>query len=277
MLGPWQDARVEQRSPAWTGTVVLGDGVLVYAGPAAQVEHHVHDAVQLVVALGRPLVVDAGAPVVTSAALISSRTPHALHSCPDPVALVLVEPRGPRGRSLRALGDLVGGRELDERLGDPSPPGDDETPERLLEWADELLARLVGGDQSSRDADVTPPIRDALRLVERALPGAVRLGDVASDVAISPSRLTHRFRAEVGMPFRRYVVWARLRRAALLVQGGSDLTTAAATAGFADSAHLSRTFRSLFGLPPSEALSSVRIVSRHDRIVQAEHSPDGVP
>ncbi|BBY31562.1 hypothetical protein GCM10023114_33850 [Mycolicibacterium sediminis] len=35
------------------------------------------------------------------------------------------------------------------------------------------------------------------------------------------------------------------------VQAGDDLTTAAHTAGFADSAHLSRTCRDTFGLPPS--------------------------
>ena len=43
----------------------------------------------------------------------------------------------------------------------------------------------------------------------------------------------------------------------------------AADAGFADSAHLSRTFRSLFGLAPSDILPIVRIESRFDRSVQA--------
>ena len=56
------------------------------------------------------------------------------------------------------------------------------------------------------------------------------------------------------MPFRRYVLWMRLRLAAQEVSAGANLTRAAISAGFADSAHLSRVFRQTFGLPPSALL-----------------------
>jgi AraC-like DNA-binding protein len=51
------------------------------------------------------------------------------------------------------------------------------------------------------------------------------------------------------------------------VAGGETLTGAAAAAGFSDSAHLSRTFRRAFGLPPS-ALLNMRSLEV-DRSVQA--------
>jgi AraC-like DNA-binding protein len=50
------------------------------------------------------------------------------------------------------------------------------------------------------------------------------------------------------MGLRRYVLWLRLRHVVACVAIGY---TAAHEAGFADSAHLSRTFRSMFGLPLS--------------------------
>lgn len=77
------------------------------------------------------------------------------------------------------------------------------------------------------------------------------LVQAAAEAHISPSRLTHLFTGEVGIPFRRYGLWVRLRRAAEHVAGGTNLTRAAVAAGFSDSAHLSRAFKTNFGLSPS--------------------------
>ena len=93
-----------------------------------------------------------------------------------------------------------------------------------------------------------------MRYVDEHLDGSLRLEDIAQHVGLSPRQLRRDIADQLGMPFRRYVLWRRLRRAVLAVRRGDDLTTAAATAGFADSAHFSRVFRSLFGLTPSEVL-----------------------
>ena len=84
----------------------------------------------------------------------------------------------------------------------------------------------------------------------------MRGAELAARVGLSASRFTHLFTEQVGIPLRRYVLWSRLRVAITLVQGGDDLTGAAHGAGFADSAHLTRTTREMFGLPPS-------VLSRH--------------
>ena len=47
------------------------------------------------------------------------------------------------------------------------------------------------------------------------------------------------------------MLWLRLERAVAVFAAGGSLTDAAHAAGFADSAHLSRTFRRMFGLAPS--------------------------
>jgi AraC-like DNA-binding protein len=117
-------------------------------------------------------------------------------------------------------------------------------------WA--LALDGVGGEW------LRPHVRDArvtrvLDIVKREFPQAPPLAALAKAVRVSPSRLIHLWKDEVGVSIRRYVLWLRLRHVVACVVVGQSLTAAAHESGFADSAHLSRTFRSMFGL----ALSSL--------------------
>ena len=60
----------------------------------------------------------------------------------------------------------------------------------------------------------------------------------------------HLFAQHTGTSLRSYALWAKLRRALREALSGASLTTAAHAAGFADSAHLSHSFKAMFGLPP---------------------------
>ena len=88
----------------------------------------------------------------------------------------------------------------------------------------------------------------------------VPIADVAARVSLSPSRLAHLVRAEMGMPARRYLLWLRLRDAVGELTRGASITEAAHAAGFADAAHLSRTFRRMLGFTPSTALRVSKFV-----------------
>ena len=63
------------------------------------------------------------------------------------------------------------------------------------------------------------------------------------------------FKAATGQTFRRFKQWSALQHAARQIAAGELVRTAAMDAGFADTAHLSRTFRASFGLTPSEAIA----------------------
>jgi AraC-like DNA-binding protein len=90
-----------------------------------------------------------------------------------------------------------------------------------------------------------------------------RLRQLADGLGLSPSRLSHRFKAEVGVTIRGYRRWARLSAAIAELAAGSTLTDAAHNAGFADLAHLSRTFRSHLGLAPTDVLAGSRWLAPH--------------
>lgn len=108
------------------------------------------------------------------------------------------------------------------------------------------------GTGHSVTARLHPAVAHVLRTVPARLDnGSIRLHDLAREVHLSESRLTHVFSAELGLPFRAYVRWLRVQRAVELLAAGHSLTEVAHRAGFADSAHLTRVCRRMFGAPPS--------------------------
>ena len=70
-------------------------------------------------------------------------------------------------------------------------------------------------------------------------------------VHLSPGRFTHLFKDEVGLPFRRYMLWRKVTRAMLSMGRERTLAAAAQCGDFSDAAHLTRTFGQMFGMNPS--------------------------
>jgi AraC family transcriptional regulator len=68
---------------------------------------------------------------------------------------------------------------------------------------------------------------------------------------LSPSRFRHLFAEQTGMALRQYILWRRFVSVWEHRMNGESLSTAAHAAGFADSAHLTRTSRRMIGIPPS--------------------------
>ena len=77
------------------------------------------------------------------------------------------------------------------------------------------------------------------------------LETAAASVHLSPGRFAHLFKEQLGLPFRRYMLWRKLTRAMLAIGRESNIAAAAHAADFADAAHLTRTFHQMFGIPPS--------------------------
>ncbi len=71
---------------------------------------------------------------------------------------------------------------------------------------------------------------------------------IVANVPLSKSRLSHLFVEQAGITLRRYILWQRLRRAIAIIVEGQSITDAAYDASFSDLPHLSRTFKSMFGI-----------------------------
>jgi AraC-like DNA-binding protein len=126
-------------------------------------------------------------------------------------------------------------------------------------WTD-TLDELASGGAPRRPID--PRIIRALAAIKEDFLAPPPAAELAAGVGLSPGRLIHLFTQEMGLPVRRYILWLRLRDVLFTLVAGKSLTEAAHQAGFSDSPHLSRTFRGMFGFPPSaiaDARGGVRI------------------
>ena len=124
-------------------------------------------------------------------------------------------------------------------------------------WLSEALEDLAGFAGRS-GASIDPRIRRVLRGLRHDHAAFVRADSAAAAANLSASRFQHLFTQEVGVPFRRYRAWCRMRAAISAVLDGSNLTDAAHMAGFSDQPHFSREFRRMFGATPHYGLANAR-------------------
>lgn len=127
------------------------------------------------------------------------------------------------------------------------------------------LATAWSGFVMGRD-DLREAVGDAMKLPSRRVDARLlraidcveegtTVVEAAARVRLSASRLTHLMSDELGVSPRAFSVWFKLQRAIhhALFSGG-NLTDAAHAAGFADSAHLTRTCKQLMGVRPGRML-----------------------
>jgi AraC-like DNA-binding protein len=184
--------------------------------------------------------------------LTAADVPHSLDGRGTEVLLVFSDPEAEVGAALLSrLGGaarLFSSTERDSltRNADPMSlmgPGG-------VAWTGRVL-ELLGGEAPPARL-MHPQVRKVLRLLSEQPVGTDHsLAALARRTQLSPGRLMHAFTESVGIPLRPYLAWLRLQRAAGAIVSGMALSQAALSAGFSDAAHMGRTFRRMFGAPPS--------------------------
>jgi AraC-like DNA-binding protein len=81
--------------------------------------------------------------------------------------------------------------------------------------------------------------------------------ELAGRLGLERTKALRMFKQSTGTTFRQFKRWTGLQHAARLIVAGALVRTAAMDAGFADTAHLTRTFKQCFGLTPSQAIAGV--------------------
>lgn len=110
-------------------------------------------------------------------------------------------------------------------------------------------------------ADIS--IKTVKEIIDRDEEKKLPLSKLAEQVNLSESRLAHLLKDVVGIPLRRYLLWKRLISALKKILQGHNLTYTAHSAGFSDSAHLSRTFKSNFGINLSKIFKNSTFIQFH--------------
>ncbi|MFD6416965.1 AraC family transcriptional regulator [Streptomyces sp. NPDC060194] len=137
--------------------------------------------------------------------------------------------------------------------------------ESRLPWLLTALARRHGtGVRTTRDRvpgarTVAEAVRDRLADELTAPPS---LAALAAELGLSRYQLLRAFRDTYGMPPYAWLAQYRVLRARALLDTGHRPAEAAALAGFADQAHLTRWFRRVTGSTPAAYRNSVQDRSR---------------
>ncbi len=100
-----------------------------------------------------------------------------------------------------------------------------------------------------------------LLIKQRHAQNDLALTDLAKAVNLSPSRLSHLFKAQMGISIQKFIIWIRMKAAtAYMLKESMHLTKAAYNAGFYDTAHFSKHFKEIFGIKPSLVYNNSCIV-----------------
>lgn len=249
-------AESASRRPLWR----LDGPRTLFVGPLDRNAAHEHGApVFLAGPYGRfALKVGNGPWRTCRTALIPAGVPHELRLDGDPLGVLYLEPQAEGAPALQAL--LRDAEEADGAL--IGHAGETETFRALFDdpaslgWADEAIADLTRFSARRAPCAVDARVRRAANLA--AENETARLDQAARAAGLSLSRLQHLFTAEIGVSFRRYRRWTRMRRAIAEIVGGASFTAAAHAAGYADQPHFARDFRRTFGAPASRSLTDVR-------------------
>lgn len=236
-------------------------GSTFFAGPLAYNASHQHGAPVYLAGLYGSFRIRflPGAWIACRTAFVPAGMRHELDCSGDPLAVLYREPEA----GARTLLGLMGpGEEIDGAR--VSQSGEIESLRAPYEcrrgaaWAGEAVADLARfaeqRDGSSPDARIARIVAELSRRQDTRM-SAPRL---AASVGLSPSRMQHLFTCEVGVPFRRYRSWLRMRSAIAAIIRGESFTGAAHDAAFADQAHFANAFRNTFGAPASASLVGIR-------------------
>jgi AraC-like DNA-binding protein len=241
------------------GRVMLWYGGSLWIGRrAGRAQKHAHHAIQIALAMRGSFRMDddqgAGWAEHRGAVVMPHRR-HEFDGCGSDIATIFVEPETAHGRMLVARFGAQAVTPIDAALmqrmvaplQEAFEAGVDDA--ALAAESQRAVALLAGGTLPAQSVD--PRIERAIRWMRARLASAITLADVAEVAHLSPSRFRHLFVEQTGVSFRAYLLWARVDAAMGAGMNGQSWTAAAQDAGFADSAHFSRTCRRMFGIAPA--------------------------
>jgi AraC-like DNA-binding protein len=260
--------------PPNPGALVWPSAMIVW-GPGFTTAGHRHHCVQLVMAMYGTLLIRGKSNdqwIRCSAALVRPDAAHEVDARNTTVLIGFVDSESELGA---ALGERIeGGISIisERQVGRWRVAlGRMPTEARVERWVrTQLLHRR-------RPVRIHPGVRLVLKHLREKLgiSDDFSLKTLAGISGLSQSRFMHVFTESMATPLRPYILWLRLQHACCDLMAGASITAAAHNAGFSDAAHLTRTFRRMLGMTPtdlalrkrmSQGVTMDRIDSHRERI-----------
>lgn len=97
-------------------------------------------------------------------------------------------------------------------------------------------------------------IIELLHLLDTCTCDIHTISNFAKKVALSPSRLSHLFKEQIGIPLKSYILLHQIEQAFKELLVGKNVTEAALAAGFDTPSHFAATVKKMMGMPVSLSL-----------------------
>jgi AraC-like DNA-binding protein len=233
------------------------DRLVISAGPGRENSSHRHFGAILTLAPDAPVTLMSrdAEPIVCRAAIVAPNAWHHIDARNARTVTVLIGPDHPWFRYIKPLlsGEPIVTLDFAalEGCAIPWEALFDGTCEcREAQRAAQAILQAFGGvDAPPHQLDAR--VEEALQILRDAVTDAPTPDELGRRVGLSGYTLMRRFKAELGVRIREYVLWRRLMVALELVDGRSTIAEIAQRTGFYDQAHLTRTARRMVELAPS--------------------------
>ena len=241
-----------------------GRGLLI--GDIPYTQEHSHHAMELFIGLKEEInLVSQGQQYASRVIILNSDIPHKLEASSHERIVIIVDPESKTAQNL--FHQYLQAEPIfcfDNKQSDylltqiESYLDDDINAHQAENFCDQIINSFITHDDNKKPIDSRIiKVIEYLKTVETK---KISVQLISDQVGLSESHLMHIFKEQVGIPIRRYLLWLRLLDAFNNLFDGCSLTHAAHCSGFADSAHLSRTFRKMFGLSISSIFKNRRFV-----------------
>jgi AraC family transcriptional regulator len=250
----------------WQGRVLLWDEQAIFIGLAADASLHASPAIKVCVALkgGFGLrMADDGEWTEHDSAIIAPGQPHAIDGRHHEMVMLLLVPEARLAERLAPIYLQTGITRLSTNVVAAVRSIFSGFEERITngEPIDDVCFEMVEAISGGESVPIDSRVAQSIEWIRSSREHGVSVQEIAAGVELSESRFSHLFTENVRVPVRRYLLWLRLRDAIHLLARGGSLTETAHAAGFADSAHLTRTFRGMLGIAPSALVKESRLTS----------------
>lgn len=251
----------------WLGKTFIGSGTAMFIGNVGDSNIHSHYAIQIVITLDQAFEVtdQYNIKIQSKGIIIPSNLPHKISTTKTTtLAVAYIEPDSKLGKKVMMK------KNIDPQAFYPLSNNHLNDCTRKIITAIEknnlnknsiidFLSPFEVTKQNNTYKDCR--VDAAINYIKTNIAEPFLLEDISSQLSISSRYLRVIFEKQVGMSMQRYRLWQRLFIAIQCISQGMDFTDAAHAAYFTDSAHFSKTFRTMFGLSPSKILKNTPVIS----------------
>jgi two-component system response regulator YesN len=137
--------------------------------------------------------------------------------------------------------------------------------ETLCLWVVKVLEKLLDGIYQTRHAKNYKRLSKALDFIETHYGDSLTVEQIAKEVYLSPSRLSHIIKGELGITFGDYISKVRVERAKVLLKDRElPISEIALEVGFPDQSYFTKVFKKIERCTPMKFRNGSELAAPHD-------------